>query len=197
MTFGIHPESTPDADVLRWRYTGAASEPESGTLEPLPDELTRLGVVAGTCEPGALVLQLGKGYTWRMAGADVRAALTSLLTAANTTWAVRPAQAGSAPSAAESDTDIEQAARAVIAEQLGHLAASHGGALELVDVSNGVVTVEMQGACSGCPAASMTLQGRFETALRQRVTGVRQVVGRPVGGCDERGGVLRRLPFLR
>ena len=52
-----------------------------------------------------------------------------------------------------------------------------GGDIALVDVSeDGVVTVELQGACYGCPLAQMTLAHGVERILRERVPGVTKVV---------------------
>lgn len=52
-----------------------------------------------------------------------------------------------------------------------------GGDVALVDVSDdGVVTVELQGACKGCPMSQMTLANGVERILKERVPGVTKVV---------------------
>ena len=52
-----------------------------------------------------------------------------------------------------------------------------GGAVRLVDVSDdGIVSVELQGACNGCPLSSMTLANGIERILKERVPGVTHVV---------------------
>lgn len=43
---------------------------------------------------------------------------------------------------------------------------SHGGEVELLDVTSGVVTVKLTGACSGCSASAITLREGVEEALR-------------------------------
>ena len=49
--------------------------------------------------------------------------------------------------------------------------------MQLVDVSDdGVVTVELQGACKGCPMSQMTLANGVERILKERVPGVTSVV---------------------
>lgn len=45
--------------------------------------------------------------------------------------------------------------------------ASHGGELRVLSVQDGVVRVQLGGACSGCPASSQTLRHVVETALRE------------------------------
>ncbi len=53
-----------------------------------------------------------------------------------------------------------------------------GGDVDLVDVSDeGVVTVKLTGACSGCPMAQMTLKGGIEKRLKEVVPEVKEVVG--------------------
>lgn len=52
-----------------------------------------------------------------------------------------------------------------------------GGDIELVDVSDdGVVSVELQGHCAGCPMSQLTLANAVERTLKERVDGVTSVV---------------------
>ena len=52
-----------------------------------------------------------------------------------------------------------------------------GGGVELVDVDEeGVVTVRLTGACSGCVMRTLTLKGGIERILKEYVPGVKEVV---------------------
>ena len=52
-----------------------------------------------------------------------------------------------------------------------------GGDVELIDVDDqGVVKVPLQGGCSGCPMASMTLKNGIERALKEAIPEVKEVV---------------------
>lgn len=52
-----------------------------------------------------------------------------------------------------------------------------GGDVRLIDVDEeGVVKVQLTGACHGCPMAAMTLKGGIERFLRGSVPGVKEVV---------------------
>ena len=52
-----------------------------------------------------------------------------------------------------------------------------GGDVRLVDVNeDGVLSVELQGACKGCPMSQMTLANGVERILKERVPGVTKVV---------------------
>jgi len=51
-----------------------------------------------------------------------------------------------------------------------------GGNVELIDANaDGDVLVRLQGACSGCPSASITLRMGIERTLMEKVPGVRSV----------------------
>lgn len=45
-----------------------------------------------------------------------------------------------------------------------------------VDDATGVVTVELTGACVGCPASSQTMQAGIERIMKDRVDGVTAVI---------------------
>lgn len=47
-----------------------------------------------------------------------------------------------------------------------------GGDLVLLGVDDGVVSLEMVGACGGCPMSMMTLKAGIERILTDRVPGV-------------------------
>lgn len=53
---------------------------------------------------------------------------------------------------------------------------SHGGELKVLDVSEGVVTVQMGGACQGCAGATYTLQRGIRQALEKGFPGFEEVV---------------------
>ena len=52
-----------------------------------------------------------------------------------------------------------------------------GGDIRLVELDDdGVVTVELLGACVSCPASTLTLKAGVERILKDRVDGVTRVV---------------------
>ena len=51
-----------------------------------------------------------------------------------------------------------------------------GGDVELVEVTDeGIVKVELQGACAGCPMSQMTLKNGIERKLKEEIDGVKEV----------------------
>jgi Fe-S cluster biogenesis protein NfuA len=52
-----------------------------------------------------------------------------------------------------------------------------GGDVKLVDVSDdGIVKVQLTGACGGCPMSEMTLKMGIEKTLKQEIPEVKEVV---------------------
>jgi Fe-S cluster biogenesis protein NfuA len=50
-----------------------------------------------------------------------------------------------------------------------------GGKIKLRKVEDGVVFVELAGACAGCPGAVMTLKGGVERILQMKIAEVKEV----------------------
>lgn len=66
-------------------------------------------------------------------------------------------------------SSVEDRVREVIREEVNPTVASHGGALELVEVEDGVAKVEMSGGCQGCAASALTLQAMVRRMIASRV----------------------------
>jgi Fe-S cluster biogenesis protein NfuA len=54
-----------------------------------------------------------------------------------------------------------------------------GGDVELVDVTGGVVTVRLKGACAGCPMSQMTLKNGIERFIKQEIPEITEVRAAP------------------
>jgi Fe-S cluster biogenesis protein NfuA len=71
---------------------------------------------------------------------------------------------------------FEQKVKAII-EAIRPNLQSHGGDVEFVSTENGsTVNVRLQGACSGCPGAKMTLKMGIERLLKEKVPQVKEVI---------------------
>lgn len=72
---------------------------------------------------------------------------------------------------------VEKTDVAAVLELVRPSLQADGGDIELVDVSeDGVVTVRLQGACSGCPMSQMTLAHGVERVLKDRIPEITRVV---------------------
>ena len=72
------------------------------------------------------------------------------------------------------DRELLEATLNVIRQSLQ----ADGGDIALVDVEDetGTVTLEMQGACAGCPLSSFDMSEGIERILREHVPGVTKVM---------------------
>ena len=72
---------------------------------------------------------------------------------------------------------VEKTDVAAVLELIRPSLQADGGDVQLVDVAeDGTVSVQLQGACDGCPMAAMTLANGIERILKERVPGVTRVI---------------------
>jgi NFU1 iron-sulfur cluster scaffold homolog, mitochondrial len=167
----LHATATADPQQLRW-VIAAERMPPAGRVRRAPGRLGVLldgGVISEMLVRTADVLiTLSAGHRWRELGEDVREALNDALLDP-TGWRID----------ASSDTDrLAAIAAELLAGQIGALAESHGGSIELVSVVGHTMTVRLSGACHGCPAAAATLHDKLQRELRRRA-------GQQVTVCSE------------
>ena len=73
------------------------------------------------------------------------------------------------------DTDIENKIREILDNEVRPAVAMDGGDIQFAGFEDGVVLVQMRGACAGCPSSSMTLKAGIENMLRHYVPEVTEV----------------------
>ena len=72
--------------------------------------------------------------------------------------------------------DTEAKIRGVLEEYIKPAVEMDGGAITLSSYKEGVVTVALQGACSGCPSSVITLKSGIENLLKKMIPEVKEVV---------------------
>ena len=70
---------------------------------------------------------------------------------------------------AEADADIIAQIETLLDEKIRPAIAQDGGNIAFRGFKDGVVYVQLQGACSGCPSATMTLKSGIENLLKYYV----------------------------
>jgi Fe-S cluster biogenesis protein NfuA len=53
---------------------------------------------------------------------------------------------------------------------------THGGGVELLGIDAGVVRLQLQGSCSGCPSSAVTLKHAVEEAIHKAAPDVAEIV---------------------
>jgi len=85
----------------------------------------------------------------------------------------RPPRPSGEPSAASGP--LAERVQAVFEELVNPRIASHGGAVELVDVEDNNVYIRMSGGCQGCSASAATLRMGIERTLREEIPEVGEI----------------------
>jgi Fe-S cluster biogenesis protein NfuA len=78
-----------------------------------------------------------------------------------------------APSSSDETIDPDKLKEAL--EYIRPAVQADGGDIVLLGAEDGKVSLQMVGACGGCPLSMMTLKAGIERILRDRVPGVREV----------------------
>lgn len=73
-------------------------------------------------------------------------------------------------------TDIEQKIQQVLQDYVQPAVEQDGGAIHFKSFSDGIVTVNLKGSCSGCPSSTITLKSGIENLLKRMVPEVTEVV---------------------
>ena len=72
--------------------------------------------------------------------------------------------------------DAEAKIKGVLEEYIRPAVEMDGGAITLASYKDGIVTVTLQGSCSGCPSSTITLKSGIENLLKRMVPEVKEVV---------------------
>lgn len=76
----------------------------------------------------------------------------------------------------EADSEIVNKIRELIETYVKPAVEMDGGNIEFKHFQDGIVTVILQGSCSGCPSSTVTLKSGIEGMLKRMVPEVREVV---------------------
>ena len=72
--------------------------------------------------------------------------------------------------------EIEKKIIKILDQKIRPAVAKDGGNIKFKEFKNGVVKVELQGSCSGCPSSTMTLKQGVENLLRHYLPEVKEVI---------------------
>jgi len=80
------------------------------------------------------------------------------------------------PSDSSDDTDVVKRIKEILDQEIRPAVAQDGGDITFERYEQGVVYLHLQGACSGCPSATMTLKVGIENRLREEIPEIQEVV---------------------
>ena len=73
------------------------------------------------------------------------------------------------------DKQLFDSVKNVINKDIKPFIEADGGKINLKSVEDGIVFVELSGACAGCPGAAMTLKGGVERILQSKFPEIKSV----------------------
>ncbi|MGL4832074.1 MAG: NifU family protein, partial [Propionibacteriaceae bacterium] len=108
-------------------------------------------------EPYGVWIWLAEHESWREHGAAIRTGLASACNQLDQ-WDIDR----------NADVVLDAIAHDIIDDELHAYIESHGGSIAVDNVSDGVVSVVLNGSCSHCNLANATLHLRLDSAIRRR-----------------------------
>lgn len=118
---------------------------------------------------------------------ELRTFLKSYIEAAGPIFLVDPAaeqkaaqQAAATGDSSEADQQTSQKIIDLLDNYVRPAVEQDGGNITFKSYQDGIVTVNLQGSCSGCPSATVTLKSGIENLLKRMVPEVREVVAEGV-----------------
>ena len=155
----LHAQTTDDPRLLRW-MTGARQLPDRPPqLTALIDEGVLDRVETG---PGEARTWLAENRSWAVDGPRVRSAVFDALSSLDDHTEL-------------SDDELRQRIEEILQSDVAPIAASHGGAVKVDSVRDGVLSVELAGACRGCSLSERTIGGLVTRTVQARYPQIREV----------------------
>lgn len=84
-----------------------------------------------------------------------------------------------------SDEDLRPPVTSIVESKIAPMLARDGGAIQLLDIIDGRVFIQLQGACVGCSASGSTLKFIVEKELKSAIHPDLQIVNVPAGMEDK------------
>ncbi|MBB4613290.1 NifU family protein [Novosphingobium taihuense] len=187
----IETETTPNPATLKFlpgeqvMATGTRefTSPEAAEASPLAQALFDLGDVTGVLFGRDFVaVTAAPGVEWASLKPQVLSILLDhfvsqapLFTGGTAAGIAVPAEADERFDDDPADADVIEQIKDLIETRVRPAVANDGGDIIYRGFREGVVYLQMQGACSGCPSSTATLKNGIESLLKHYVPEVSEV----------------------
>lgn len=193
----IYAESTPNPSSMKFvanrlliaegataQYLSAAETAKA----PLPAKLFSFPFVKGVfISTNFITITKSDIVSWDDVTLEMREFLRDYLANGNTVIEELPAKEVPTDSTFKQTTTVftehaipqneaENKIVEVLEQYIRPAVESDGGLITFRSFENGTVTVQLRGACSGCPSSTVTLKAGIEALLKRMVPGVNEVV---------------------
>jgi len=187
----IETETTPNPSTLKFlpgelvmaAGTREFTSPEAAEASPLAQALFDLGDVTGVFFGRDFVsVTAAPGVEWASLKPQVLSLLLDHFVAQAPLFTPGSASGIAVPAASDddfnddpADADVIEQIKDLIETRVRPAVANDGGDIIYRGFREGVVYLQMQGACSGCPSSSATLKNGIESLLKHYVPEVNEV----------------------
>ena len=185
----IETETTPNPATLKFlpgrpvmsAGTRDFATPEEAEASPLAQAIFDTGEVTGVFFGGDFVsVTAAPGADWSALKPQVVAILLDHFVSEAPLFVGGDARGFSVPAEPEveddpADAEIVEQIKELIETRVRVAVGDHGGDIRYRGFREGVVYLQMQGACSGCPSSTATLKHGIENLLRHYVPEVTEV----------------------
>lgn len=187
----IETETTPNPATLKFlpgeqvmaSGTREFTSPEAAEASPLAQALFDLGDVTGVLFGRDFVsVTAAPGVEWASLKPQVLSLLLDhfvsqapLFTGGTAAGIAVPAEADERFEDDPADADVIEQIKDLIETRVRPAVANDGGDIIYRGFREGVVYLQMQGACSGCPSSTATLKNGIESLLKHYVPEVSEV----------------------
>ncbi|MEZ5172317.1 MAG: NifU family protein [Bacteroidia bacterium] len=185
----VYAEATPNPSTVKFVANRLIIEPgrqveylseESCSGSPLAKELFRGGYVKTLFFSSNFVSITKTGSKdWTSLTGPIREFLTDYFTKGLPVIEEYPEISAAPQQEAQSQVTAgspEEQIIGILEEYIRPAVEQDGGAITFRSFDDGVVTVALQGSCSGCPSSKVTLKSGIENLLTRMVPGVKEVV---------------------
>ncbi len=80
----------------------------------------------------------------------------------------------------EGESEIVGKIKVILDEYIRPAVEQDGGAINFHSFEDGIVKVQLQGSCSGCPSSTVTLKAGIENLMKRMIPEVKEVVAEGV-----------------
>ncbi|WP_164117711.1 NifU family protein [Sphingorhabdus sp. Alg239-R122] len=186
----IETENTPNPATVKFlpgqtvmeSGTRDFASPEDAEISPLAEALFNLGDVTGVFFGSDFIsVTAAQGVPWSDLKPNVLSVLLDHFSANMPLFKPGSAAAISVPAEDEEweenpeDADIVAQIKELIETRVRPAVANDGGDIVYRGFNEGIVYLQMQGACAGCPSSSATLKQGIESLLKHYVPEVIEV----------------------
>lgn len=175
----VRTEATPNPNSLKYHIGkllipgGSANFPTSESAEERSPLAARLfgveGVLGVFIGSDFFTITRDENYEWSTLNEGLAPALEAFLESGDAVLIGKASAAKPDIGDVNADPAVVQKIQELLDEKVRPAVAQDGGDIIYRGYDNGVVYLEMFGACSGCPSSTLTLKQGVETMLQQHI----------------------------